>query len=280
VTEAADRNAMTAASISLTTDPGLRPRVDYLLRLGDTCLIHGQRLAEWCGHAPVLEEDIAMSNIALDLIGQARAVLTRAAEIDGHGHDEDRLAFLREERDFRNLTLVELPNADVSPGSKGRDFAVAVVRNTMMAVYLDLWWQQLLQSGDTELAGIAGKASKEARYHHEHAGDWFVRLGDGTAESNQRMQKALNHLWPYVAELFDADSVDAAAEAAGLGPSTATLAEPWHAAMDGLLAAATLARPKPPAFRSHGKRGQHSEHMGFILAEMQYLQRAYPGGVW
>jgi ring-1,2-phenylacetyl-CoA epoxidase subunit PaaC len=271
---------MTAASIALTTDLALRPQVDYLLRLGDTCLIHGQRLSEWCGHAPVLEEDIAMSNIALDLIGQARAVLTRAAEIDGQGHDEDRLAFLRDERDFRNLTLVELPNARVSPGNKGRDFATTVVRNALMAVYLDLWWQGLRDSRDTELAGIAGKASKEARYHHEHAGDWLVRLGDGTVESNARLQQALNHLWPFVAELFDADAVDQAAEATGLGPSTAALAEPWHAAVDGLLAAATLKKPATPSFRSHGKQGQHSEHMGYILAEMQHLQRVFPGGVW
>jgi ring-1,2-phenylacetyl-CoA epoxidase subunit PaaC len=267
-------------SISLTQDTARRAHVDYLLRLGDTCLIHGQRLAEWCGHAPVLEEDIAMSNIALDLIGQARAVLTRAGEVDGGGHDEDRLAFLREERDFRNLTIVELPNARVSPGGKGRDFALTVARNAMLAVYLDLWWQRLLASSDTELAAIAAKAHKEARYHREHAGDWLVRLGDGTDESHQRMQAAIDHLWPYTAELFDADAVDAHAAAMGLGPSSSELQADWQQGMAELLAEATLQQPAASAYRSHGKRGQHSEHMGYILAEMQHLQRAYPGGVW
>jgi ring-1,2-phenylacetyl-CoA epoxidase subunit PaaC len=271
---------VTTPSIALNPDPAVAPAVQYLLRLGDTCLVLGQRLGEWCGHAPVLEEDIALSNMALDLIGQARAVLTRAGQIDGGGHDEDRLAFLREERDFHNLTLVELPNAAVSPGHKGRDFAVTVVRNTMAAVFLHELWRRLQASSDAELAAIAGKAVKEARYHHQHAADWFVRLGDGTQESQQRMQRALDHLWIYTPELFEADTVDAAAAASGLGPSWAELREPWLAAMHGLIDTATLRRPADPAYRSHGKRGQHSEHMGYVLAEMQHLQRAYPGGVW
>ena len=271
---------MTVPSIQLTNDPALRASVDYLLRLGDTCLILGQRLGEWCGHAPVLEEDIALSNMALDLIGQARAVLTRAGQLDGHGHDEDRLAFLREERDFRNPTLVELPNAQVSPGQKGRDFAVTVARNTMVAVLLEVLWTRLQASSDSELAAIAAKAVKEARYHRQHAGDWLVRLGDGTAESKARMQAALDHLWLYTPELFEADAVDAAALASGLGPSWADLQGPWRETMDALLREATLQTPAEPVYRSSGRRGVHSEHMGYLLAEMQQLQRAYPGGVW
>ena len=155
------------ASIKVSRDPA----VQYLLRIGDSCLILAQRLAEWCGHAPVLEEDIALSNMALDLVGQARAVLTRAGQLEGAGHDEDQLAFLRDERDYLNLTLVELPRGD---------FAVTVLRNFVMATLLKLLWQRLQQSNDAELAAIAGKAVKEARYHQQHAGDWLLRLGDGT----------------------------------------------------------------------------------------------------
>ncbi len=200
---------MTQASITVSGDPS----VQYLLRIGDTCLILAQRLAEWCGHAPVIEEDIALSNMALDLVGQARAVLTRAGQLEaahgGPAHDEDQLAFLRDERDFRNLTLVELPRGD---------FALTVLRNFAMATFLKLLWQRLETSSDDELAGIAGKALKEARYHQEHAADWVVRLGDGTAESKSRLQAALDRLWPYCAEIFDPDAVDEAAAAAGLGP--------------------------------------------------------------
>jgi ring-1,2-phenylacetyl-CoA epoxidase subunit PaaC len=271
---------VTTPSITLNADPSVRSSVQYLLRLGDTCLIHGQRLGEWCGHAPVLEEDIALSNMALDLIGQARGVLTRAGQLDGQGFDEDRLAFLREERDFHNPVLVELPNAVASPGHKGRDFAVTVVRNTLVAVFLELLWTRLQTSSDAEVAAIAAKAVKEARYHRQHASDWLVRLGDGTEESHRRVQVALDHLWLYTPELFEPDAVDAAAEAAGLGPSWASLREPWLATLSALLHEATLRMPAEPAFRSAGKRGVHSEHMGYILAEMQHLQRAYPGGVW
>ena len=247
------------------------PQLQYLLRIGDTCLILGQRIAEWCGHAPVLEEDIAMSNMALDLIGQARAVLTLAGQREGRGHDEDQLAFLRDERDYRNLTLVELPRGD---------FAFTVVRNAMVATLMKLLWQRLCDSSDTELAGIAGKAVKEAKYHQQHAADWVVRLGDGTDESRRRTENALRELWLYVPELFESDAVDDAAQAAGLGPRWADLREPWLAEMGTILGEATLAVPQDAAFRSTGKRGVHTEHMGYILAEMQHLQRAFPGGVW
>ena len=252
------------------------PSVQYLLRLADTTLILGQRLGEWCGHAPVLEEDIALSNIALDLIGQSRALLTRVAQLGGQGLHEDQLAFLREERDYRNATIVELPNGPCGPG----DFAFTVLRNAMMATWLRLMWERLRESSDAELAAIAGKAVKEARYHQQHSCDWVVRLGDGTDESARRMRAALDTLWRYSAELFESDEVDAAAAANGLGPRWDALREPWLAEMQALFAEAKLQMPAGTAFRSTGKRGVHSEHMGYILSDMQYLQRAYPGGAW
>ena len=259
------------ASIKISTDPS----VQYLLRIGDTCLILAQRLAEWCGHAPLLEEDIALSNMALDLVGQARAVLTRAgrleAELGGAMHDEDQLAFLRDERDFRNLTLVELPRGD---------FAATMLRNFALATFLKLLWLRLERSSDAELAGIAGKAVKEARYHQEHAADWVVRLGDGTAESAARMKAALDLLWPYVAEIFENDEVDEHAAASGLGPRWAELRDDWRTEFSGVVAEARLALPADRSFRSTGKTGRHSEHLGYILAEMQSLQRSFPGGVW
>ncbi|MEO7152364.1 MAG: 1,2-phenylacetyl-CoA epoxidase subunit PaaC [Burkholderiaceae bacterium] len=255
------------ASIALT----LTPPVQYVLRLGDTCLILAQRLAEWCGHAPIIEEDIALANMALDLLGQARALLTHAAVLEGGGHDEDALAFLREERDFLNPSLVELPRGD---------FAFAVLRNLMAATWLRLMWQALDGSSDAELAGIAGKAVKEARYHQRHAADWVVRLADGSAESRRRIDAALPALWRHVPELFAADAVDAAAQASGLGPSWATLRQAWQAEMAQVFAAAQLEVPTDGAYVGTGRIGRHSEHMGRLLAEMQYLQRSHPGGVW
>jgi ring-1,2-phenylacetyl-CoA epoxidase subunit PaaC len=243
---------------SITVSP--HPSVQYLLRIGDTCLILAQRLAEWCGHAPMLEEDIALTNMALDLVGQARAVLTRAGELEGEfgatRHGEDELAFLRDERDFRNCTLVELPRGD---------FALTMLRNVAVATFLKLLWQRLAESSDAELAAIAGKAVKEARYHQEHAGDWVVRLGDGR---------------PYMAEIFEADAVDDEAAAARLGPRWSDLRDDWRAEFGAVLTAAGLALPAERAFRSTGKIGRHSEHLGFLLAEMQHLQRTFPGGVW
>lgn len=256
----------------------VQPRRDasaqYLLRVADTCLILGQRLSEWCGHAPILEEDIALTNTALDLIGQARALLSHAgrpAEPGAIALDEDQLAFLRDERDYLNITMVELPRGD---------FAFTVLRNVMVATFLKILWQRLAASNDAELAAIAGKAIKEARYHQQHAGDWVLRLADGTAESRQRIETALAQLWRYTPELFESDSVDAQAAATGLGPSWSELREPWHAEMGELLREAQLSPPADSAFRSTGKRGVHSEFMGHMLTEMQYLQRAYPGGVW
>ncbi len=259
--------AATADSVRLK----ITPPVQYVLRIADTCLIHAQRLSEWCGHGPVLEEDIALANMALDLIGQARALLTRAGQTEGRAFDEDQLAFLRDERDYRNPTLVELPRGD---------FAFTVQRNLMVATLLKLLWQKLETSTDAELAAIAGKAVKEARYHQQHAADWVVRLGDGTPESQHRSEAALAQLWRYVPELFETDAVDEAAAASGLGPRWADVQADWQAEVGAVLAEAGLTPPAASNFRSTGKRGVHTEHMGFILAELQQLQRAYPGGVW
>ncbi|KQV48603.1 phenylacetic acid degradation protein [Pelomonas sp. Root1217] len=251
-------------------------KTTYVLRLGDTCLIHSQRLSEWAGHAPVLEEDLALSNIALDLLGQARALLTHAGQLEGTGRDEDQLAFLREERDYRNIVLVELPNAAASPsdGGGGRDFALTVVRNAAVAIWLELLYDRLQTSLDTELAGIAAKSLKEVRYHRQHSSDWVVRLGDGTDESKARMQAALNVLWPYFNELFAADGVD------GIGPAWNVLEPEWRARWATLMQEATLTLPRESAMQPHGIDGIHSEHMGRMLATMQHLQRMYPGGVW
>ncbi len=248
-----------------------KPEVQYLLRVGDTALILAQRLAEWCGHAPVLEEDIALANMALDLVGQSRALLTHAGVLEGAGHDEDQLAFLRDERDYFNATIAELPRGD---------FAFTVLRNLIVATWAKLLWERLLDSHDAEVSAIAGKAVKEARYHQQHAADWAVRLADGTAESRRRTDAALAAIWRFTAELFESDGVDEAAHAAGLGPRFADLREPWLAEMGAVFTEAGLSIPQDSAFRSTGTRGVHSEHMGFILAEMQHLQRSYPGGVW
>lgn len=266
----------------MTSSIALKPNADaqYVLRLADTCLIWSHRLSEWCGHAPVLEEDIALANHALDLLGQARALLTRAGQLEGQGQDrqysEDQLAYLRDERDFVNVTLAELPN-----GTNGRgDFAFTVLRNFVLSSWALLMWQHLASSRDAELAAIAGKAVKEARYHREHAADWVIRLGDGTEESALRMQAALDRLWPYTNELFDSDEVDRAAAASGLGPDGASLREAWLADMQAVFAEARLPLPPKSAYRSEARRGRHSEHMGRLLAEMQVLQRSHPGGRW
>ncbi|HVE52782.1 MAG TPA: 1,2-phenylacetyl-CoA epoxidase subunit PaaC [Ramlibacter sp.] len=255
------------ASIRVSADA----RVQYLLRIGDTALILAQRLSEWTGHAPVLEEDIALANMALDLIGQSRALLTHAGALEGAGHDEDQLAFLRDERDYRNVTLVELPRGD---------FAFTIVRNTVMSTFFKQLWTRLSTSSDPELAAIAGKAIKEVRYHQQHAADWLVRLAGGTEESRRRVDRALADLWRYTAELFTSDAVDEHAQASGLGPRWGDLHDAWLAEITHIFSEAGLVVPAAVPFASTGKTGVHSEHMGFILAEMQHLQRAYPGGVW
>ena len=272
--------AATADSIGLN----LTPPVRYVLRLADTLLIHAQRLGEWAGHGPVLEEDIALTNMALDLLGQARALLTHAARLEGQGRpepfSEDQLAFLRDEGQFLNFTLVEQPMRRSSAHAPGGDFADTVLRNFLLATWMKLAWQRLVSSSDADLAAIAAKALKEARYHQEHFGDWVVRLGDGTEESARRLRSALDQAWPYTHEMFLRDAVDAEAEACGLGPARDALAADWQREVGAVFNEANLALPATTPFASTGSLGQHSEYMGFILAEMQSLQRSFPGGVW
>ena len=269
--------ASTSTSVASTTTESIAfaptPQQSYLMRIGDSCLIHAQRLAEWSGHAPILEEDIALTNLALDLVGQARALLTHVGQQTGF--DEDQLAFLRNERDFRNFTIAELPGRRA-----GQDFANAIVRNFLLAAWMNVLWARLESSSDAEIAAIAGKAVKESRYHVAHAADWLVRLGDGTDESTRRTRQAVDRLWPYTAELFETDDVDAAAAESGLGPLRVSLKAGWDAIVAPVFAEAGLGIPATGAFRSTGSRGVHSEHMGYLLAEMQTLQRTFPGGQW
>ena len=260
------------------------PPVQYVLRLADTCLVHAQRLAEWCGHGPVLEEDIALTNMALDLVGQARSLLTLAGQMaavpGGAAWDEDQLAFLRSEPQYFNLTLVEQPLRRSSAHAPGGDFADTVLRNFLVSSWLKQVWQQMAGSSSSALAAIAGKALKEARYQQQHNADWVVRLGDGTEESARRMAAALRRAWPFVAEMFRHDEVDVAAVSAGLGPARRDLRAAWIDEVGPVLAAAGLQTPAESPFVSTGTLGRHSEHMGFILAEMQSLQRQFPGGRW
>jgi ring-1,2-phenylacetyl-CoA epoxidase subunit PaaC len=245
--------------------------LDYLLRIADSSLILGQRLSEWCGHGPIIEEDIALANTALDLIGQARLMLAHAGQTEGKGRDEDTLAFLRPENAYRNVALVELPN---------EDFGRTVLRNFLFASFQLPLWQALHSSADAALRAIAEKSLKETRYHLQHASDWTVRLGDGTAESRVRMQRALDYLWPYTAEFFAPTAQDDEVAAAGLGVAWSGLQPAWEAQVLPVLDAATLEVPASTPFLSRGKLGLHTEHMGHLLSEMQYLQRTYPGAQW
>ena len=258
----------------------LTPLVQYRLRIADTCLIHAQRLGEWCGHGPILEEDIALTNLSLDLLGQARALLTHAAKVEGQGFDEDQLAFLRDEGQFFNLTLVEQPSRKASAHAPGGDFAELVLRNFLVATWLKALYTRLASSSDADLAAIAAKALKETLYHQEHAGDWVARLGDGTEESARRLAAALERAWPYTNEMFARDAVDEAAAASGLGPRRDELAADWQRDVAAVFSAAKLAMPASTPFLSTGSNGVHSEHMGFLIAEMQTLQRSFPGGKW
>jgi ring-1,2-phenylacetyl-CoA epoxidase subunit PaaC len=244
-------------------------RVEYVLRLADSSLILGQRISEWCGHGPILEEDIALANVALDLIGQARLLLAHAGTLEGAGRDEDALALLRSDNEYRNVTLVELPNEASEQGA--RDFARTVLRNFLFTSWQEQVWPRLQESADAGLAAIAAKSAKETRFHVRHSADWVIRLGDGSDESHARMQAALAALWPFTTELFSADAID---------PDADALQPEWEARVQQVLAAATLNAPARTPFLSHGKQGVHSEHLGHLLATMQYLQRAYPGARW
>jgi ring-1,2-phenylacetyl-CoA epoxidase subunit PaaC len=244
---------------------------EYLLRLGDNALILGHRLSEWCGHSPALEEDLALSNVALDLIGQTQLWLNLAGEVEGNGRDANALAYLRDARDFRNVLLVEQPNGD---------FAVTMARQ----FYFDAWHYLLLReltgSNDRRIAEIAAKALKEVAYHLERSRDWVLRLGDGTEESHRRMQTAFDDLWMYTGELFETDAVDQAMIREGSGADLATLQEPWLGLVRATAEEATLILPQPGWAQRGGKRGIHSEHLGYILADLQFLQRAYPNAAW
>lgn len=247
------------------------PLFEYLLRLGDNCLILGHRVSEWCGHGPILEEDLALANVALDLIGQAKLWLTLAGEVEGEGRDADKLAYLRDAGEFRNLLLVEQKNGD---------FAFTMTRQFLFDTWHYLLLRELRRSTDSRVAEIADKAEKEAAYHLERSGDWVVRLGDGTQESHRRMQRAVNILWPYAGELFEMDEIDDALLRPGVSVDLAALRQPWHEHVGAMLEQATLEQPKSGWAQRGGKRGIHSEHLGFLLAEMQFLQRAYPGASW
>jgi len=244
---------------------------EYLLRLGDNALILGHRLSEWCGHSPALEEDLALSNVALDLIGQTQLWLNLAGEIEGKGRDADKLAYLRDARDFRNLLLVEQPNGD---------FAATMARQ----FYFDAWHYLLLReltgAKDPRIAEIAAKGLKEVTYHLERSRDWVLRLGDGTEESHRRMQAAIDDLWMYTGEMFESDEVDQAMMRNGIGPDLSSLHEPWLGLMRATTDEATLTLPQPGWAQRGGKRGVHSEHLGYILADLQFLQRAYPNATW
>lgn len=261
----------TAAAPSLQ-DPQLHAaQLHYVLCLGDTSLVLGQRLGAWVGHSPALEEDLGLANLALDLIGQARLFLTYAGELEGRGRDEDALAFLRDAPDFTNLTLAEQPNGD---------FGHTIVRQWLIDTWQLEVYQALSASADARLAAIAAKSLKETRYHYRFSSSWLVRLGDGTLESQRRVQGALDDLWRFTSELFAPDEVDQRMQAAGIGPDLAALAMPWSARVDEDLRQATLTRPAAHPYPWHGKRGVHTEHLSHLLAEMQHLQRTYPDARW
>ncbi len=256
--------------------------LDYVLHLADNALVLGQRNAEWCGHGPVLEEDIAMSNVSLDLVGQARLLYQLAARLKGGDATEDTLAYFRDVPDFRNYTLLELPHhaALVGYAQERLDFATTIVRNFLYSALMALVWDALRQSAHAELAAIAEKSVKEVRYHLQHSRDWLVKLGDGTEASHQRMQAALDHLYPYTREFWAESAVETAAVRAQVGVDVGALKPQWDAIVDDALHEATLNKPAMAGYVSEGKRGLHSEHLGYLLAEMQSLARAHPEASW
>lgn len=246
--------------------------VEYLLRIGDDRLVLGHRLSEWCGHGPVLEEDIALTNIALDLVGQASALLGLAGQLEGQGRDADQLAYFREAIAYRNLLLVEQPNGD---------FGQTIARQFLFDAYDLLLLEGLAQSSHETLAGIAGKALKEARYHLRHSSEWVLRLGAGTAESHSRLTAGFEAVWSYTEEIFSSDAVDRQLAAAGIVPDVATLAPRWRQLVGDLLTRATLTIPGDDRYMQRGGRqGRHSERLGYLLAEMQIVARSFPGASW
>jgi len=258
---------MSSGSITVADLPLLR----YVLGRADDALVLGHRLSEWCGHAPLLEEDMALSNMALDLIGQARTLFTYAAEVEGAGRDEDAYAYLRDVTSYRNVLLVEQPNGD---------FARTMVRQFLYSAFVDGYWQALTGSADHTLAAIAAKAEKESAYHLRHASEWLIRLGDGTTESHQRAQQALDYLWPFTGEMFTTDEGERALAAQGIAVDLEPLRASWRALVTRVAGEATLTLPADGWMQKGGRDGRHSEHLGHLLSELQYMQRAFPGASW
>ena len=247
------------------------PLLNLVLRRADDALILGHRLSEWCGHAPMVEEDIALANIALDLVGQARSLYNYAARVEGSGLTEDHFAYRREQHQYRNCLLVEEPNGD---------FAATIVRQVLFSAFMDLYWREMMNSRDETLAAIAAKAEKETAYHLRHSGEWLIRLGDGTDESHERAQAALDELWAYSGELFETDEVEQALVQSGIAPDTRHLEQTWKQRTEPILREATLNIPTTPFMQTGGRSGRHTEHLGYILADLQYLQRTHPEAVW
>ena len=258
---------MTVASISVTESP----LVLYALRRADDALILGHRLSEWCGHAPMMEEDMALANMGLDLIGQARELYTYVAKVENSGNDEDKLAYLRDVRQYRNLLLVEQPNGD---------FARTIIRQFFYSAFADPYWRAMMASKDETLAAIAAKSEKESAYHLRHSSEWVIRLGDGTEESHRRAQTAIDDLWAFTGELFHSDESDKALIADGLGIDPESLRAGWMQTVSNILHTATLKTSASAWMQKGGRSGHHSEHLGHLLSELQSLQRSFPGATW
>jgi ring-1,2-phenylacetyl-CoA epoxidase subunit PaaC len=258
---------MAAPSIKVSETP----LVLYVLRRADDALILGHRLSEWCGHAPMLEEDMALANMGLDLLGQARELYAYAAKVEGGGNDEDKFAYLRDVRQYRNLLLLEQPNGD---------FARTMVRQFFYSAFADLYWRAMMKSTDTTLAAIAAKSEKESAYHLRHSSEWMLRLGDGTDESHVRAQTAIDDLWSFTGEMFAVDDSERGLIDAGIAIDPAGLKPQWLETVSSIVAEATLALPTSDWMQQGGRFGRHSEHLGHLLSDLQYLQRAFPGATW
>jgi ring-1,2-phenylacetyl-CoA epoxidase subunit PaaC len=246
-------------------------KFEYLLRLGDSSLVIGHRLSEWCGSGPILEEDIALINIALDFVGNATAILEYAGKTEGKGRTEDDLAYLRSEREFRNLLLTEQPNGD---------YAVTIARQFLFDAYTFFLYEALKSSKDETIAAIAVKAHKEITYHLRHTTEWMYRLGDGTQESHERLQTAVNDLWMFCPDMFDMDEVDAILIKEGIAPDLNTIKSKWEKQVNEVFAKATLVIPSTKYHQKGSREGKHTEHLGFLLAEMQSVHRAFPNAKW
>jgi ring-1,2-phenylacetyl-CoA epoxidase subunit PaaC len=247
------------------------PLVLYLLRRADDALILGHRLSEWCGHAPMLEEDMALSNTALDLLGQARELYSYAAKVEGRGNDEDKFAYLRDVRQYRNLLLVEQPNGD---------FGRTIVRQFFYSAFADLYWHAMMKSADATLGAIAARSEKESAYHLRHSSEWIVRLGDGTEESHRRTQAAIDDLWAFTGEMFFVDDAERALIDARIAIDPAGLRPQWLKTVSTVVGEATLALPRGDWMQRGGRDGRHSEHLGHLLSELQSMQRTFPGATW